>query len=160
MLTCWQYSCPNRVVLKQRHRVSYLLSTPNFLLNSLLLDPKCICNFQTTLHFRPETMLQHSSWKANNVFYQGSEKAQCSKLISHLPISESHLASPVLHSLPALHNPCFVLCDVPWSSLPEAIKGNSPPCKTPSVKTHHHIRKLNLLSSFSHSCCFEILAWF
>ena len=68
MLTCWQYSCPNWVVLKQRHSVSYLLSTSNFLFNSLL-DPKRICNFQTKLHFRPETMLQHSSKKANNTFH-------------------------------------------------------------------------------------------
>ena len=68
MLTCWQYSCPNWVVLKQRHSVSYLLSASNFLFNSLL-DPKRICNFQTKLHFRPETMLQHSSKKANNTFH-------------------------------------------------------------------------------------------
>ena len=93
--------------------MSYLLSTPNFLFNSLL-SPKLICTFQTTVVaflFRTdnETLLKQNRGR-------GSSLAQMPSTRRHYSLIWSpHIFRAILILSPALRNPCFVPRDVPWS---------------------------------------------
>ena len=119
--------------------MSYLLSTPNFLFNSLL-SPKLICTFQTTVVaflFRTdkETLLKQNRGR-------GSSLAQMLPTRGHYSfIWSPHVFRAILTLSPALRNPCFVPRDVPWSRCQNLSTGTAFPQQDNMSQHIHYCRR-------------------